>query len=406
MKILMLSREALFPTVGGHREYLLDYVKQLTELGHIVKMISWGPEEEYVYMNNNLTEYHFKTKGDKLNVNKTANNSLVEFLSSIGTGQLNTILHKGLQKIDKRYIESADIIIKNGPDSNPLSFQIARKMGIPFVERLDWVGLPKRTHNFDKWIEFIGERNRPYDILRQYLDKLITKIEAVSAENADWIYTHSSYDKEKMARYLGSSNISYLYPFLRSNERSPDNEEHQIDNKISDIIERKYFLFYSSPGLDAIKGLKYIIKVAALYPKYRFVVTGVPDYGLKNLENVFILGFLNPEEFHLILKNAHLVLFPIVQSHGFQMKLIRSFSLGKAVLSTEALIEPLKPVVRDYTNIVIRDDPVNFHKELAYLYEEDSIIRKIAAGSFEMFNDNFSPDSHLIRLKSLLSQIR
>lgn len=405
MNILILSREALFPTIGGHKEYLFDYVQQLTYLGHSVNIISWGPEEKYVYVKENLTEYHFKTRGDKLNVNNSLGSPIVEFFSSIGTGQFSTIVHRGLQKIDRQYVKSADIVLKNGPDSNPLSFQIAKKMGIPFVERLDWVGLPNRSHNFDKWIEFIGERSRPYDVFHSYMDKLIIKIEALSAENADWIYTSSPYDKVKISQYLSNPNILYLYPFLKPNVQITTNEEHNFSNKISEIIDSKYLLFYSSPGMDAIRGLKYIIRVAGLYPKYRFVVTGVPDYGLKRPENVLILGFLKAREFQLILRNAYLVLFPIVQSHGFQMKLIRSFSLGKAVLSTESLIEPFKPLVRNYTNIAIQDNPLDFHKELAYLYEEDSIVRKISIGSFNMFKDNFSPDSHLMRLKSLLSHI-
>ena len=95
MRILITSREALFPNIGGHREYLLETIKGLAGHGNYVDIISWGIEDNYEYKSNNIREYHYKSVNDKFGANSNLK-FIKKFASTIGIGQIHTIRHRGL----------------------------------------------------------------------------------------------------------------------------------------------------------------------------------------------------------------------------------------------------------------------------------------------------------------------
>ena len=398
MRILITSREALFPNIGGHREYLLETIKGLAGHGNYVDIISWGIEDNYEYKSTNMNEYHYKSSSDKLGKNNNLN-FIKKFASAIGIGQMHTIRHKGL---DVYYASNFlknnyDIVLQNGPDSNCIAYYIGNKFDIPKVERLDWVGLPYRSNYYKQWLNYINEPYYPYMYFYKSFDKYVTKFEAKSTKNMDYVYTHTKNDMLKIGQFLDQSRLNYINPFLyEENKESIDNEQPLMDGK--------YILFYSTPSINSYEAIKYIYKLAKLNEKIKYVITGNFD----NLridfarENLIFLGEIPLDKFYNVLKKAYIVIFPLTLGHGIQMKLIRAFSFSKAVIANDGVLKPIEDSVQDNENIIIGETPSKFYEKLLSLYEDESLINKIGHNSYNIYKKYFSLEISINKLNEYL----
>jgi len=401
MRILIISREALFPNIGGHREYLLETINGLTNLGNYVDVLSWGIEDNYEYKNGNITEYHFKSESDKLENNNLE--FIKKFASSIGIGQIHTIRHRGLDdKYASKLLENKyDLIIKNGPDSNGIAHFISSKLNIPMVERLDWVGLPYRSEYYKLWIKYIDQYYAPYNYLYGYFDRYVTKLEAKSALNADFIYTPTKRDMLKIRTYLKKDNLNYVHPFLH------DESNSELINKKYNVTEDKYILFYSTPSINSYEAIKYIYKISKLNENLKFVITGDFKYlnGNFSRKNLNFIGEVPLDVFYKVLKNAYFVIFPLTFGHGIQMKLIRALSFSKTVIANDGVLKPMEDLITDYKDVVIGKTPNEFYDKILYLYQDENVVRKIGINSYNIYKKYFSPELNIKNLSSYLESI-
>jgi glycosyltransferase involved in cell wall biosynthesis len=400
MDILLISREALFPNIGGHREYLLSTVNMLANAGNNIDIFSWGPEENYNYNSGNLSECHIKSGDDK--ISSGSNFKFVRGVaSSIGIGQIHTIRHKGigLENFKDALKSNYDIVIKNGPDSNNIAYYIGKKYRIPVIERLDWVGLPYRSINYRKWLNYIGEKYMPYQYFHKYYDKFVTRMEAKSAYNADYIYTHTKEDMEKISKYTGNQKLSYIYPFLYEENGIKDN-----DIKIWD----KFILFYGTPSINASEAIRYIYKISKLNTNIKYAITGnfLDEKKKYTTENLIFLGELPIKDFYNILKKAYFIIFPITLGHGIQMKLIRAFSFKKAVIATDGIVKPINELLDNDKNIFIAKTPEDFFHYILYLYENEDAVCNAGRMAYEIYKKQFSPEIHKNRIIDYLKNCR
>ena len=402
MNILITSREALFPTTGGHREYLLESIKGLADCGNHIDVLSWGIEDNYEYNEGNIREYHYKSANDKL----TANNSLnfvKKFASTIGIGQMHTIRHKGLDIDYSRNLlkNDYDIVLQNGPDSNGIANHIGNKLHIPKVERLDWVGLPYRSKHYKKWLNYTGERYYPYMYFYKFFDRHVTKLEAESSVNMNYIYTHTRTDMLKISQFIDKNKLNHVNPFL-----------YEVDDEITNddnlIYKDKYILFYSTQSINSCEAIKYIYKISKLNKNLKFIVTGNFENLRDNFstENLIFLGELPIKKFYSILKNAYIVIFPLTLGHGIQMKLIRAFSFSKAVIANDGILKPIENLVESHKNIIIGETPSEFYKKILYLYEDENLINKIGENSYNIYKTYFSPETSVKKLNEYLNSCK
>ena len=406
MKILVTSRESLFPNIGGHREYLLETIKGLTEKGNSIDVLSWGIENNYTYNNTNMNEYHFNSDSDNLKINNKLK-FLTKFASSAGIGQIHTIRHKGLEiKHAMNFLKTEyDIVIKNGPDSNGIAGYISNRLQIPMIERLDWVGLPYRSKFYRQWLNYIDQSYMPYNYLYRVFDKYITKIEAKSSMDADFVYTPTKNDMQKIGRYIDRRKLDYIIPFLNSaNLNNVETKESKEEKK--PLVEGKYILFYSTPSINAYEAIKYIYKISKLNEKINFVITGNFDNLQINFSraNLIFLGELPLETFYIILKKAYIVIFPLTLGHGIQMKLIRAFSFSKAVIANDGVLKPIEDLVYDNKNIIIGETPSKFYDKILYLYEDENIVKEIGSNSYKAYKEYFSPEVSIKKLNEYLQK--
>lgn len=403
MKLIFLSREALFPTIGGHREFLFSTLKQLAEANNEVTLISWGPEESYTYSNNLLKEYHVRTHNSLQVVEEKKFSLITEtILSQLGAAQLKTIFHKGLNKLPPLDYSSYDLIIKSGPDSNNLSHILAKSYDVPILERVDWVGIPYTNECYEKWLKYSDFSLFSLKRLSRSVDLLVTKLEANTMKQDRYIYTFSKRDKAKLTRFLPKAQINFIYPFLSQNDYLNTTLDSE---KITLKLPENFVLFYASPSFDSEMAQIYINKIAKKMPNINFVITGLNNTQIKRNNNVLNLGKIKLNAFLEILSLANFVILPLARSHGIQMKLIRAFSLGKTVLTTSALIHPLNEIVADMHNVVIRDDPNEFASTIPYLYDNSGITNNIGKNSYKTYEENFSPRSHLKNISTYFESI-
>jgi glycosyltransferase involved in cell wall biosynthesis len=398
MKILIISREALFPTTGGHREYLLESIKGLAEYGNNIDVLSWGVEDDYEYNIGNIREYHYKSANDKLTQNINSK-FIIKFSSTIGLGQIHTIRHKGLDiGHGKKFLKNDyDIVLHNGPDSNTLANYIGNELHIPKMERLDWVGLPYHSSYYKEWLHYIGEPYYPYVYLYKVFDRYVTKLEAKSIEDMDYIYTPTRKDMLKISSFVDESKLNYIYPFLYT--------ENEIDNEDAPLYGEKYILFYSTPSLNSYEAIKYIYKIAKLNKRLKFIITG----NFNNIratysgENLIFLGELPQNEFYSVLRNAYIVIFPLTLGHGIQMKLIRAFSFSKAVIANDGILKPIGDIMQDNRNIIIGETPTEFYERILYFNEDENLINEIGKESHKTYKQYFSPEIGIKKLNEYLN---
>lgn len=398
MKILIISREALFPTTGGHREYLLESIKGLAEYGNNIDVLSWGIEDDYEYNVGNIREYHYKSSNDKLTQNSNLK-FIRKFASSIGLGQVHTIRHKGLDiGHSANFLKNDyDIVMHNGPDSNNLANYIGDNLHIPKMERLDWVGLPYRSSYYKEWLHYIGEPYYPYMYFYKFFDGYVTRLEAKSTVNMDYIYTHTRKDMLKISSFVDKSKLNYIYPFLYN--------EYDIDNGNASLYEGKYILFYSTPSLNSYEAIKYIYKIAKINKRLKFIITGNFDNmrATYSGENLIFLGELRLNEFYSVLRNAYIVIFPLTLGHGIQMKLIRAFSFSKAVIANDGVLKPVEDIMQDHRNITIGETPSEFYERILYLYDDENLINEIGKKAHNTYKQFFSPEVGIKKLNEYLN---
>ena len=403
VNILITSREALFPTTGGHREYLFESVKGLADYGNHVDILSWGKEENYVYNNSNITEYHYKSDNDKLTNN--LNLKLVKkFASSLGIGQMHTIRHKGLgMEYSSNFLKNKyDIVMQNGPDSNSIAQNIGDKLQIPKIERLDWVGLPYRTKYYKMWLNYVGEPYYPYMYFYKFVDKYITKLEAASTAKMDFVYTPTRADMLKLSQFSTKSKLNYVMPFLNKKKEDIANNNKKLNYR------DKYILFYSTPSFNSFEAIKYLYKIAKKNENLKFKITGNFEVMRKTFsrENLIFLGELPIDEFYNILRNAHIVVFPLTAGHGIQMKLIRAFSYSKAVIANDGVLKPIENIMKDYEDIIIGETPMDFYTKMLDLYQDETLIEKIGRNSYKVYEKYFSPDVSIQGLNTYLNNCK
>ena len=398
MKILITSREALFPNIGGHREYLLETIKGLASHGNYVDIISWGIEDNYEYKSTNIKEYHYKSANDKLGANSNLK-FIKKFASTIGIGQIHTIRHRGLDiKYSSSFLKNDyDIVLQNGPDSNGIAYYIGDKLQIPKVERLDWVGIPYTSRYYKQWLNYINESYYPYMYFYKFFDKYVTKLEAKSTINMDFIYTHTKTDMMKISRFIDKGKLNYINPFLyEENFELIDNEEP--------LINGKYILFYSTPTINSYEAIKYIYKLSKLNERIRYVITGnFNDIKINfSSKNLIFLGEIPLDKFYNVLRKAYIVIFPLTLGHGIQMKLIRAFSFSKAVIANDGVLKPIEDYIHDNENIIIGETPSKFYDKILYLYENENLINKIGKNSYKFYKKCFSPEVSINKLNEYL----
>ena len=405
MKFLIFSHESPIPTFGGHREYLMAFLKALDRQGHRITVISWGKEDSYATDIGNIHIRHFnfepaKVGGGRKIQHVNYDSRVARIASRIGVSQYAAIKYRSPDsdiaestEIDQDY----DFIIKSGPNACMIPFNIAMKTGTPYIERLDWFGLPRTLPIRSAWLSFLGERDIMDGILSNtalpFIDRAIKKME-LSALRSNKVYVPSIMDCKEIRSMKSELQVDYVFPFLGDsiNNFNPHRQS-----------TGEFCLFFASRTFSSLLSIRYLYAVSKLNPGIKIAVTGnfeefVSMYRTPNLK---ILGKVEEDDFIRYLSDAKFVIFPSLEGHGVQMRLVRALSFGKAIIATSAICSSFTGL-EDGENIIIRDTPTGFLEAMNELNRDDNLRKTLEDNSLIYYNKYLTEDMNMKRFYSFI----
>ena len=407
MKFLIFSHESPIPTFGGHREYLMAFLKALDSDGHEITVISWGKEKSYITDMGNIHIRHFNFEPDRVGGGRSIrhvnyNSSIAKIASRSGVAQYTAIRY-GSPDNDilksSEIVQRYDFIIKSGPNASVIPFNTAIKTGAPFMERLDWFGLPRTISTRNEWLSFLGERElmgRMLDnTLHPLIDRMIKKKE-LSVLRSRKVYVPSMIDCKEISEMKNDLEVDYVFPFLEGSTNDAESYGHQSGD---------YVLFFASVTFSSLLSIRYLHLVSKLYPRIRIYVTGnfeefISQYSNTNFK---ILGKVKENDFIRYLSEAKFVVFPSLDGHGVQMRLVRAFSFGKAIIATSAICSSFTGL-KDGENIVIRDTPSGFLEAMIQLDHDDDLRHALEKNSISYYNKYLTAEKSMERFYTFIKR--
>ena len=407
MKFLIFSHESPIPTFGGHREYLMAFLKALDRDGHEITVISWGKEKSYIADMDKIHIRHFNFEPGKVGVTKSIrhvnyNSSIAKIASISGVSQYAAIKYESPDNdISKssEIVQKYDLIIKSGPNASMIPFNTAMKTGTPFIERLDWFGLPRTISTRNEWLSFLGERElmgRMLNItLHPFIDRIIKKKELFVLRSRK-VYVPSMIDCKEINKMKNDLEVDYVFPFLEGSTNNAESYEH---------LSGDYVLFFASITFSSLLSIRYLHLISKMYPRIKIYVTGNFEefISLYSTPNMKILGKVEENDFIRYLSAAKFVVFPSLEGHGVQMRLLKAFSFGKAIIATSAICSSFTGL-KDGENIVIRDTPSGFLNAMIQLDQQDDLRHELEKNSLSYYNKYLTAENSMERFYTFIKR--
>ncbi|MGC8726266.1 MAG: glycosyltransferase [Thermoplasmata archaeon] len=415
MNILILNHESVYPPISGIQIAVYTTAKLLAKENNVT-IFSWGNNPSYIINIDNLKIIHiqYNTIND-LSASIPTNNIKNIFLTNIGRllyiPQLMCIFSKGpsYNNVSSYLNKNYDIVIKEGPDNNEIAYTLHRKFNIPIVERLYWVGVPWILEYIQKWYSFLNEKTTiPINyqkIWNKLMDNVVTKLEVQNIK-CKYIITISPLDKIKIRKEFPKKDVEYIYP------SDYDENQFYLKNSINKnlILEKKInqykpYAFFFSTIVDNV-AIKVLIKIASEFKDLNFLVSG--NFSITQFSrfpnNVKILGFLDNSDLNYVLSNCKLILIPLLNGHGIQMKLMKALSVGKPIITTSAVTRPYIDLENN-VNLLIRDDPVFFKNAISDIIKNKSLEEDLSINSRKYYEKKLSNAIHFDNISKYLKKI-
>ncbi len=408
MKILFFSHESLYPVFGGHREYLEAFLNALVSDGHECTVISWGTEQDYVVDQGNLHLMHFCSdtvpkKIDFKSRQPDYNSPITYAASMLGASQYLALKNNSPDKKIEKFLlnlKDFDLILKNGPNASKIPIRASLESGVPLIDRLDWFGLPRTLPNRSKWMAYSGQRVCANDVLNLrltfFFDRVIKKRE-LSSITSKYVYTPTIVDYNEIIKMDKEIEADYVFPFL--------NEYKAEDKNIGNVPE-DFCFYFASKTFSSLLTIKYLNRVTLEHENLNVIITGnfediIATY---NRPNFKIIGKVSLDVFWAHLRNARFVVFPSLEGHGVQMRLIRALSLGKPIIATSAICSSFTGLI-DGENILIRDTPGGFERAMLELNSDENLRNKLSENAKKYFITDLDKRNSMNRFYVMVKKV-
>ena len=408
MRILILTFENPFPPRGGFNNAVYMTAKLLAE-DNEVYVISWG---KGIDAKSDIGSLHFIHHG-KAQLNDLSSSSFTwrqrvgtmnQLGSTLGIPQLLCTISKGISYSDviNKIPFPVDLIINELPSSCNLAKVLSSRHGIPLIERFHWVGLPWYLPTIDEWLRFSGVHEngvlKYMRLLRPSLNEALIKFQ-VNLTTSSNLITVTTKDKELLLAHGLRHDISVIH------SAQPDYSTTSEQQGFPEL-HNPYFVFFSTNSVSNSIALNYLNRVSGLFPNIGFFVTGIPvSEGLtQRFRKLRFMGYLDNKLFASLLSNTDGILFPMVEGHGLQTKLITALSIGRPVVATSAITQSI-PVLENEKHLLIRDTPDLFTQAIRDILESSDTSSKLSYESKIIFDEEFSINSHKKRMKQYIDSV-
>lgn len=221
----------------------------------------------------------------------------------------------------------------------------------------------------------------------------------VYGRNIDVYISPSKFLQQKQLEHGVNKNTVFIPNFINLEECQP--AEHSSG----------YCLF--AGRLVTIKGLKTLIEAAKLNRKAKILIAGdgeLTDEIRKaidehHLENVTLLGFVEPKELIRLIAMSNFTVFPSEWYENHPMSIIESFACGKPVIASN--IGALPDLVKDGWNGLLFEpgNAAQLANQIQYLFdhpEEAAVMGKNAQMALTTIND---PEVHYRQIMNVYQSL-
>ena len=408
--ILVLNHESIYPPRNGVQIAIFSMAK-LISTKNLVTIFSWGRSKSYIHTSGNIKIIHVchGISNDLLHLasEKHKDSIFLNIFRAFNFSQLGCILSTGPHyKTFLKYVdEKFDVIIKVGPDNNKIAQYLSKKYKMPVIDWLLWVGSPWYIDNLLQWRYFVNDiKDRNFANMnfriQKLMDYFITKLEVHNLSRG-LILTVSPLDQMKVKKELPRRNIDYIYPTVIEQDVSNIDER----DKVFMDKYKPYGIFFTSPETANTFTIKTLISLfSEILDINILIVGGSMHQNLQLPSNIKIVGYLRDAVFDYTILNALFIVFPLMQGHGIQMKLIKALSYGKPIIATSAITKPFSGLTNK-KQIIIEDDPNNFREEILEVIKNEQLRNELSKNARTYYEDNLSNRANLEKIIEFIEKL-
>lgn len=223
--------------------------------------------------------------------------------------------------------------------------------------------------------------------LNQHFVKVIKNFEHKIVGLADVVFSVSEVD----AGHLQSAKLAKQWAV------TPNGVDTEHFTPLADPGEAKPLSMVFIGSLDYgpnVQAIDYYInsihqKLRAKHPDCVLKIVGRPTKQTEKYEGIPGIDFVGfQREFRPFFEEAHISIVPLLSGSGTRFKILESWAMGKAMVSTSIGAEGL--AYKDGENILIADDPDMFVDHILKLYEDQELRKKLATVGRKVVEDHYS----------------
>jgi glycosyltransferase involved in cell wall biosynthesis len=407
MKILMVNSFYYFR--GGAERYMFELTALLERHGHEVIPFSM------VHKNNLPSKYSdfFIPYVDYPSLLKTKPN----LPTMINAAERVIYSREAKQKIKQLILQTKPDIAHIhgiGHEMSPSVLDAIKSFRIPSVQTIHDFGLLCPNSSFLSHGEVCerckGQRFYNVVLRRCKRDSLSASLLAcishyahrlshIYERNVDVFISPSRFMEKKFLEYGIDKKIIYIPNFIN------------LDNSQIGISSSGYCIF--AGRLVAIKGLWTLIEAAKINRQAKILIAGDGELEeemhkvvLENhLDNVNLLGFVEPKELLRLMSSANFTIFPSEWYENSPMSIIESFACGKPVLASN--IGALPDMVMDGWNGLLFEPGNAQHlaSQIQYLFEHPEKAAEMGNHGREKVVTEMNPELHYQQIMQVYQQL-
>ncbi len=372
MKVLFLSKDAVFPLDSGGKIRTYHLLKELNKKFEmdIISLICPG-EEKYIPDMQKLCKNFIYLKGKKFEKKGImfyfrVLKNIFSFYPYTMMNDSNRALKKKINNIANNY----DLLICDFlfPSLNCVEVKIPK---ILFQHNVEFT-IPKGNFENTNWIKK----------LMWYLQYVKTKrIEKIITNKFDYVVCVSKKDAETCSKAFNIKNVDYIDLGVDVKEydrkRTKSEENSLIFTGVMDW----------NPNVDAVK--YFHNKIFPKLQNFKFYAVGRnPEASLKKLnrENFVIIGGV--EDIKPYLFRGKIYVAPLRIGSGSKIKIFEAMASKIPVVSTTKGVEGLP--VTNLVNVFICDAPNEFADAVIRLNNDKKLYNKIVNNAYNLVKEKYS----------------
>jgi len=243
------------------------------------------------------------------------------------------------------------------------------------------------AHNVEQVVfkESLGIFNFIKKSIGKWILPNLERIENGAARSADHVFTCSDIDKAYFDKIVGANKVTVI----------PNGVDTVFFKPIKKNLENA-LLFMGSvnypPNEEALR--YYFTHIHPLVKKRIsdikiYVLCGKPSRWIRNAANndssVILLGFI--DDVREYLRKAKICISPIRSGSGTSLKILEYMGMEKPVVSTSIGARGID--VKNYKNILIADNPLDFANKISWLIENPKEAKIIGKNARKLIREKY-----------------